>query len=352
MKDPRTEYESILADFAIPGRRWQNLFRLTYWGKAAGLIADDIIDDAHGVCVTDRDADIRWSWDRASPKDYRPQSNWRYRSPRMTKPKSPPLCPHYVRNLIGDIQAAQNTTVEAVRDLSPFSIPTDGRAQTVAFLHLIFDPNWLLYAFHPKPKPPTPTDYPPTETGINGHNFMSCRDWVARIKSGGTIPGQVIVPNPFTGEAQETTNGKGEKVKSCVLQSCLARFPFIVVEFDAMSLPLQFAFWHGMLSRSPLSPSVAAITYSGGKSLHGLLHAGCDTLAEWQTVKSKLCRLLATDTEQHTDPNGKIVSPYRADEQAMCPRQGTRLPGVRRLSNGNLQSLLYLNPEAVRAAQK
>lgn len=38
----------------------------------------------------------------------------------------------------------------------------------------------------------------------------------------------------------------------------------------------------------------------------------------------------------------------RADEQAMRPRTGTRLPGVRRFDNGRLQRLLYLNPEAVR----
>jgi hypothetical protein len=42
--------------------------------------------------------------------------------------------------------------------------------------------------------------------------------------------------------------------------------------------------------------------------------------------------------------NGRTIYPFRADVQAMRPRQGTRLPGVRRFTNGKLQELLYLNP--------
>jgi hypothetical protein len=132
----------------------------------------------------------------------------------------------------------------------------------------------------------------------------------------------------------ETADGK----KSHIAQSCLARFPFAVIEFDSMPLKAQAAFWRGLLSTSPLAPKVAAITYSGGKSLHGLLHVGCRTLADWQTVRGQLRGLLAADP----DPA------FRADEQAMQPRTGTRLPGVRRFSNGKTQRLLFLNPEAVR----
>ena len=88
--------------------------------------------------------------------------------------------------------------------------------------------------------------------------------------------------------------------------------------------------------------NAAAVTYSGGKRLHGLLLVGCRTLAEWQTVCGQLRGLLAADP----DPA------FRADEQAMHPRQGTRLPGVRRFSNGRTQRLLYLNADAVRHTEK
>ncbi len=43
-----------------------------------------------------------------------------------------------------------------------------------------------------------------------------------------------------------------------------------------------------------------------------------------------------------SDPDATM----RADVQAMQPRTGTRLPGVRRFDNGRRQVLLYLNPRA------
>ena len=170
-------------------------------------------------------------------------------------------------------------------------------------------------------------------TGKIGTNLVPCRDWLATIEGGDATPGDLVVPNPFTGAEGKTADGK----KSYIAQSCLARLPFVVIEFDSMPLKVQAAFWRGMLMRSPLAPKVAAITYSGSKSLHGLLHVGCDLLSDWQIVRGQLRGLLSADS----DPA------FRADEQAMRPRTGTRLPGVRRFNNGKHQSLLYLNPEAV-----
>ena len=73
MKDPRREYEAALGAFATPGNRWTAKGRLTYWGKAAGMSADEIISDARAAGVTDRDADIRRGWNDAKPKGDRPQ---------------------------------------------------------------------------------------------------------------------------------------------------------------------------------------------------------------------------------------------------------------------------------------
>ena len=170
-------------------------------------------------------------------------------------------------------------------------------------------------------------------TGKIGTNLVPCRDWLSKIEGGDAIPGNLVVPNPFTGAEGKTADGK----KSYIAQSCLARLPFVVIEFDSMPLKVQAAFWRGMLMRSPLAPKVAAITYSGSKSLHGLLHVGCDLLSDWQIVRGQLRGLFAANP----DPA------FRADEQAMRPRTGTHLPGVHRFNNGKPQSLLYLNQEAV-----
>lgn len=69
--------------------------------------------------------------------------------------------------------------------------------------------------------------------------------------------------------------------------------------------PEQAAFWRGLLSTSPFAPKVAAVTYSGGKSLHGLLHVGCRTLAEWQAVRDKLRGLLAADPDPAFRPTNR-----------------------------------------------
>lgn len=171
-------------------------------------------------------------------------------------------------------------------------------------------------------------------SGNIGMNIRTYLEWGADVENGVPLPGDLIVPNAISGKEAETTDGR----KSLIAESCISKFTFVLVEFDSMPLKVQAAFWRGLLTKSPLAPKVVSIVYSGGKSLHGLLRVGCRTRDEWQTVRDQLRRLLATDP----DPAS------RADEQAMRPRTGTCLPGVRRFDNGKLQRLLYLNPEAVR----
>ena len=326
MKDPRREYEAALADFSQPGNRWMAKGRLTYWGKAAGLTADEIISAG----VNDRDTDIRRGWNDAKPKGRCPQGNWRQNDWRnyapRTKPKPTPMFPRYVRDMVtaGDGEA----TSADLLALSPFVVPKDGRTQTAAFLRSLFDPADVLHVFR---------DDAPT-AGKPGQNLMPCRNWLAMLERGERMNGDLIVANVFSGAEANTTDGR----KSYIAQSCLASFPFAVVEFDSMPLKVQAAFWRGLLATSPLGTTVAALVYSGGKSIHGLLHVGCRMLEDWQTVRGQLRGLLAADP----DPT------FRADEQAMRPRTGTRLPGVHRFDNGRRQTLLYLNPETVRPTAK
>lgn len=322
MKDPCQEYRAALADFSTPGERWNAKGRLTYWGKAAGLTADEIVADARAAGVNDRDADIRRGWNDAKPKGDRPLGGWRRDKPRA-RPRPAPTHPRFV----GDLVAAGGGEAASadILALSPLAVPTGGAGQTAAFLRALFAPADFLHIFR---------DDSPTR-GVRGQSLMPCRDWLATAERGGAMPGDLIVPNPFTGETGETADGK----PSLIAQSCIARYPFLVVEFDSMPLKRQAAFWRGLLTASPLAPHVAALTYSGGKSIHGVLHVGCRTLAEWNAARGRVRGLLAASP----DPS------LRADEQAMRPRTGTRLPGVRRFGNGRAQGLLYLNPEAVRA---
>ncbi len=319
MKDAMQEYQAALADFSQPGARWSNTGRLTYWGKAAGLDAYAIIEDVRAAGVRDRNADIRRCWNSATPQGDAPRDCHIVRRPRPTPPRT---FPHVVRDLIE--AGGGEADADAVRGLSPYWYPRTANAtlaQTAAFLRL-FDPGDLLF-IHKEAEKAAPPDYKV--------NLLPAGEWPDCLHGLGDRC--LVNPNPYTGEEGVTTEGR----PSFTAQSCLARFPFIIVEFDDMPLSKQCAFWRGLLTKSPLAATVATVTYSGGKSLHGLLYVGCATLAEWAERRDQLRRLLAADEDKA----------FRADEQSMRPGQATRLPGVVRFDSGRLQELLYLNPGTV-----
>ena len=132
MKDPRREYEAALADFSQPHNRWINIPRLTYWGKAAGLTAEDIVADARVAGVKDRDADIRRGWDFVTPKACRRYHRGR-RNPSWAKHRTPPSNVQlYVRDMVA--AGAGEATSSDLIALSPFAIPSNSREQAAAFL--------------------------------------------------------------------------------------------------------------------------------------------------------------------------------------------------------------------------
>ena len=100
---PRKAYEAALADFR-PGATWAGLEArqgkptFVFWGKAAGMSADEIIADVHAAGVRNRDADIRRAWKTAHPQGDRPQASWTRTL--ATKPNPPPTFPHYVRDMV------------------------------------------------------------------------------------------------------------------------------------------------------------------------------------------------------------------------------------------------------------
>lgn len=327
MIDPRAKYETALAAFAAPGARWANKGSLTYWGKAAGLTAEEIIGDARAAGVTDRDADIRRGWNDARPQGNRPQGGWRG-AMRTARPKPPPTFPRYVRGMVA--AGGDKANLDDILALSPYYWPTsaDPRlATTVVFMQALFASKDLLYVFR---------DDMPT-AGKPGENIRPAAEWANRVKQYGSLPGDLVVPNPFTGERAKTADGK----QSFISQSCLAAFPFMVLEFDEMPLARQCAFWRAFILTSNLAPALVALTFSGNRSIHGLVHVGCTALADWQAVQKRMRGLFASDPDET----------MRADVQAMRPRTGTRIPGVRRLSNGNQQRLLYLNTKSVWTAR-
>ncbi len=102
----------------------------------------------------------------------------------------------------------------------------------------------------------------------------------------------------------------------------VAAFRYALVESDSMPLPEQEAVYRG------LALPVAALVYSGGKSLHAIVHIDADSNEEYRERVQFLYGVL--------EKNGCAV-----DKQNRNPSRLSRLPGVTR--SGREQKLLAVN---------
>jgi hypothetical protein len=275
--------------------------------------------------VFDRDADIRRGMVSAIAKvGSRPATGYttRRREERQT-------FPGYVRGLIRDGGGAAD--FDALCNLSP--MPVAGMSpptQTAAFLAALYKPTDLLHVFASDRH----------RRGEIGRDILTRAEWLERMKRKGDLGGDCVCKNPLTG--RQGTNGNGEP--SYTSRDCIATYHYALIEFDALPLREQCAFWRGWLSSPKRAAAVAALTFSGGKSIHGLVRTGADAVTA-PKVERDLHDLLCADLEVQTiteDGKEKKVYPYRTDPNTLKPHGGTRIAGATRHGNGATQTLLYL----------
>ncbi|MBP5312672.1 MAG: hypothetical protein J6112_07575, partial [Clostridia bacterium] len=128
--------------------------------------------------------------------------------------------------------------------------------------------------------------------------------------------------NPLTGEV----DARGS-YRSC---GCIKEFRYLLLESDNLPIEQQIPLMAG------LNLPVVAMTFSGGKSVHGLAKAEAipgigpiRDLSEWKQKVGDLFRLLA---------------PLGFDGATKDPVRLSRLPGVWRSDKHKFQQLLFLNP--------
>jgi len=327
----RNKFEEIFAAFVVPHARNYHATKggLGYWGKAAGLSAEDIIARAHEAGVKDHDKTIRSGWDGANPQFINGARIHSF-TPRRTKPK-PVLYSTHVRNILSGMDAEKGTA-DWVRELSSCLtwIGQSPQSQTAAFIRAAYRPQELLFSRRASGG----------TIATPGVNIRTTAEWLRELNAGKALPGECITINPLTGKQGKTHGGE----LSYRSLDCIADFPFVLVEFDDMPLPMQYTFWRGFLLTHILAPSLVSLTYSGGKSLHGLLNAGCHTRDEWDLFTK------GDAGKKHAGMVGMFAADpdnqYRIDQQALAIDKAVRLPGVIRPDTGKVQELLYLNPEA------
>jgi hypothetical protein len=151
-----------------------------------------------------------------------------------------------------------------------------------------------------------------------------------RLRRGFTAP-QIWV-TPFNGQYAIGPSGK----PSQRLKDLITARRFCSIEFDdeeSWPLQKQAAFWYGIILKQALP--VAALIYSGGKSIHAWIHIAARNADDWE-------RLVVV---QLFDKDGGIFAKLGADTAAKQPMHGSRLPGHQRVETGRTQNILYFNPQ-------
>ena len=159
-------------------------------------------------------------------------------------------------------------------------------------------------------------DEVPTPERLDG-NF-GCLDFFTKGHDG-----VWFLNNPIDGKAHSNERFKAGCSYRCI--EAVTSWRYLVLETDKASAE----HWLAFLASVPLL--LAAIYHSGGRGPHGLVRIDARDKAQSDDI-AELMR------SEHV--------PLGADKDALTSMRLTRLPNCMRGQTGQLQKLLYLNPEA------
>lgn len=299
------------------GERNSRLLGIAYWGIEGGRSPDEVVREILAAsgdpplsetevrrAVTKAARDVQ-SDGKTYPRSGHSAPAYPRRSPASWEVGAPTL-------VSAMCKAGSDITPESFLAGSPVCLTSDPMEQTQAFLERLWGANDHLFIGE---------QYSPAVRGVT----LRTRDeWL-------TMPhaelGPQIMANPLTGLVGRTQDGKA----SLRSLECVAAYRYALIEFDAMPVKEQLAFWAGIIDQNVLP--VASIVFSGGKSLHGLVRLNARDAQEWKSNWSDLERLLCS---------GQAPAEFRADAACKDATRQTRLPGVIRPDTGKAQALLWL----------
>lgn len=312
----RKWYEEKLNAFCIgKGQRYALTNPLTFVAASLGIPAEVVIEDCRAAMsdfTAKHASDIRRGISSAQRKIIAAPPH-AYRQPHHDPL---PSFPDKVRRLIA--AGGMTATPEDIIAISPSPVTFTHRGyQTQAFLKRLWLPDEYLHI----------EDSQHHVTAMLGCQLMKCSEWLELLLKK-QLPGDIIGRNPYSGS--QGKNGEGKP--SFVSTDCIRAFRYALIEFDALPIPEQCAFWLGLLqSSSHFAPRIVSLVHSAGKSIHGLVRIDANRLLA-PRFKDDMKRLFCADP----DPC------YHADAAGFTLRGGTRLAGARRSSNGEIQQLIYL----------
>jgi len=341
----QAKYHTALASLAgQKGQRNGRLLGLASLGIMAGFSDDRILSEVRAASGNPplTEGEIRHALASAH-RDTAPLDGAAGAGKWTPPPKKPPPLGRRARDFVRRmIRHGTGTTGENLIASSPLQVPTEPLEQTAVFLRTLYATgDWLFCGAE-------------NESGVVGRNIQRAGDWPEWIAAAPDrlrhamrqlgvanadgVPvtvrtPELLIANPLTG-----TEGAGKDGKpSYRCGACVAVGRFALVEFDALPLPEQCAFWAGVI-RSGTLP-LRALTFSGGKSIHGLVEIGAKDATAWEReIEMLLCAVANPDAPAE----------QQADRACKNPDRLTRLPGALRMDKGRVQSLLWLSRHALR----
>ena len=171
-----------------------------------------------------------------------------------------------------------------------------------------------------------------------GEGIRTAGDWIDELSAGRQI-GEIISLNPLTGKQLPNASGS----LSYIVRECVAAFRFMLMEFDDLPLKEQLFFWYGVLLSGDLD--VFSLTFSGKKSVHGIIEVDAESLKDWNEVKAAIVRRFSVRRDHPRFKEADLK--YCIDVAALVPEVGTRLAGAFRADADAVQETLYLRDMAV-----
>jgi hypothetical protein len=214
------------------------------------------------------------------------------------------------------IKQGEGATGKTLIEASPVPLPSESWRQTACFLDALYDDTDYLFCGEQ------------THTGVLGKNVLKANIWrqlFIHTKRGLQSP--LLIANPLTGQPALTKEGK----ESLRCAASVRRHRYALVEFDAMPLEEQCAFWAGVIATGTLP--LRSLVYSGGKSLHGLVEIGAADRAQWDEQMKILLDAVC---------NPNAPKERQADRACRNPDRMTRLAGSWRQDKGKTQTLIWL----------
>lgn len=298
-------------------------------GRSDGQMEREIIDASGTPPLTEKEvrraiAAARYNaYSSAVHRPRTPAPNWR-----PTPKPAPPLgdvAAAFVERMIeqgkdamGKAQIGQGKEkmAKALVAASPVPIPPEPWKQTACFLGAMYEETDYLFCgeqYH---------------EGKIGKNVLMAKHWRQLVNiTQSALPYPLLIANPLTGKNALTKEGK----PSFRCAESVRRHRYALVEFDAMPLEEQCAFWAGVIATGTLP--LRSLVYSGGKSLHGLVEIGAADRAQWD----KQVETLLFATHNPDAPENR-----RADRACRNPDRMTRLAGSWRQDKVKWQRLVWL----------